>query len=137
MEIVLKLEKLVPTEFRAFQDKYPGPDTGFTRLSELRYFGIDASDKTLSWDETLGEIRSEIVAGRFPLISLPGAQKWHIFTAVIENDKIRFLGKDYKIDYTIDIASDDSQLADMRFKSVNFVVYRKSSHSGIELPEAH
>lgn len=125
MEIVLKLEGLVPTEFREFQDKYPGPETGFTKLCEMRRFGIDATEKTLNWDSGLVEIRSEIVAGRFPLVSLPGAQKCHIFTAVIENDKIRFLSKDYKIDDTIDLASDDPLLAQMRFKSVNFAIYRR------------
>jgi hypothetical protein len=137
MEIVLKLEGLVPTEFREFQDKYPGPETGFTKLCEMRRFGIDATEKTLNWDSGLVEIRSEIVAGRFPLASLPGAEKWHIFAAVIENDKIHFLSRDYKIDDTIDMASDDSRLAEVRCKSVNFVTYRKLSHSLLKLPESH
>ena len=121
MEIVLKLEGLVTTDFREFQDKYPGTETGFTKLNELLRFGIDAKDKTLNLDEALVEIKSEIVAGRFPLVSLRGA-KWHIFTAVIEGDKIHFLSKDYNSEPILDIASDDSHLTQM--KSIHFVTYR-------------
>ncbi len=134
MEIVLKLEGLVPIEFREFQDKHPGTETGFNKLCELQGFGIVANKKELNWDEMLVEITDEVHAGRFPLVSLRSEEQpnCHIYVAVKENDLICFLSRSYNNPNIIAKAPDDSGLAVMRYRKVDFVTYRKSSDSSQE-----
>ena len=96
MEILLKLHGLESGSFRDIQDRYGNTNIGFERLADMLPYGIKAADEEQVIEKGFAKIEEETRHGRFPLVSLPGASKWHIWVAVMEADKLRFLSRDYQ-----------------------------------------
>lgn len=126
MEMVLKLHGLELLAFRGFQDRYGDRNIGFEKLADLLPYGLEAKDCETAVDDGLKRIEEEAKAGRFPLVSLPGASKWHIWIAVIEAGNLRFLSRDYRITSILDLVDSPGlrhTLATYRQGKVHFASY--------------
>jgi hypothetical protein len=128
MEMLLKLHSRQPASFRKFQDHYRNENIGFTRLADLTRYGIRAKAHELLIEEGISTIEREARSGKFPLVSLLGSQ-WHIWVAVIENNKLLFLSRDYENPEILQGENDfriRQPLIDHRQGMINFVTYEIS-----------
>ena len=126
MEMVLKLHGLESVTFRGFQDRYGDRNIGFEKLADLLPYEVEAKDHEPTVGDGFKKIEEEARAGRFPLVSLPGAAKWHIWVAVIEAGSLRFLSRDYQIPTILEMTDSPGlqhTVATYRQGKVHFATY--------------
>ena len=126
MEMVLKLHGLKSVPYRGIQDRYGDINIDFTKLADLLPYGVEAKDDELEVADGFSKIEEEAKAGRFPLVSLPGAVKWHIWVAVIEGDRLRFLSRNYQNPSILEKTDSPGlrqELATCRQGKVHFATY--------------
>jgi hypothetical protein len=126
MEMLLKLHGFEPAAFRVLQDRYGDTNIGFEKLADLLPYGIDAKDQEPTVGDGFSKIEEEARAGRFPLVSLPGPAKSHIWVAVIEGGKLRFLSRDFQNPSVIELDDDFGlrlKLIVHRLNKIHFAAY--------------
>jgi len=86
IEMILKLEGLVPDNFYEIQDKYQYQNTGFAEFDGKNIHGLVFRARRLPWrDLSLTEaMLTELNAGRYFLVSLP-VGGWHVFVVFLHN----------------------------------------------------
>lgn len=124
--MLLKLHGLEWPAFRGLQDLYGDTNIGFEKLADLLPYGIEAKDHEPSVNDGFAKIEQEARAGRFPLVSLRGPVKWHIWVAVIEDGRLRFLSRDFGNPSVLEQENDSGirrRLIAHRQNKVHFVTY--------------
>lgn len=89
IEMILKLERLVPESYYEIQDRYKYQNTGFGEFHGKTIEGLIFTSQRLSTNDgsIQKKIAEELREGRYVLISLPTGG-WHIFLVFLnyEND---------------------------------------------------
>lgn len=127
MELVLKLHGLESSSFRALQDRYRDTNIGFEKLSDLLQWGVDAKDHEPTVDIGFAKLEEDARSGLFPLVSLPSGKAWHIWVAVIEGDKVRFLSRGFNNPNILELPDSPAlrhAVATYRNGKVHFATYR-------------